>query len=77
MKKKNRRLKPPASFLKDRLQKESFFIDNLLVRIDFIIAMISWNGLAPWEFECCFPGRLTSTFLEGRLPFAAGFQLHS
>ena len=28
-----------------------FFIDNLLVRIHFIIVMIWWNGLAPWEFE--------------------------
>jgi len=24
-----------------------FFIDNLLVRIHFIIAMIRWTGLAP------------------------------
>ena len=28
-----------------------FFIDNLLVRIQFIIVMIRWTGLAPWEFE--------------------------
>jgi len=27
-----------------------FFIDNLLVRIHFIIEMIWWTGLAPWEF---------------------------
>ena len=27
------------------------FIDNLLVRIHFIIVMIRWTGLAPWEFE--------------------------
>ena len=26
-----------------------FFIDNLLVRIHFIIVMIRWTGLAPWE----------------------------
>jgi len=26
-------------------------IDNLLVRIHFIIEMIWWTGLAPWEFE--------------------------
>jgi len=26
-----------------------FFIDNLLVRIQFIIVMIRWTGLAPWE----------------------------
>jgi len=33
-----------------------FFIDNLLVRIHFIIVMIRWTGLAPWEFEFPFPG---------------------
>ena len=25
-----------------------FFIDNLMVRIRFIIVMIRWTGLAPW-----------------------------
>ena len=35
-------------------------IDNLLVRIHFIIAMIRWTGLAPWGFEFPFPGSLTS-----------------
>jgi len=25
-------------------------IDNLLVRIHFIIVMIRWTGLAPWEY---------------------------
>ena len=40
-------------------------IDNLLVRIHFIVVMIGWTGLAPWEFECPFPGSLTSTFLAG------------
>jgi len=40
-----------------------FFIDNLLVRIHFIIAMIRWTGLAPWEFEFLFSGSLTFTFL--------------
>ena len=39
-----------------------FFIDNLLVRVHFIIVMIRWTGLAPWEFEFPFPGSLTSTF---------------
>jgi len=43
-----------------------FFIDNLLVRIHFIIAMIKWTGLAPLEFEFPFPGSLTSTFLVGK-----------
>ena len=28
---------------------------NLLVRTHFIIVMIRWTGLAPWEFECPFP----------------------
>jgi len=26
-------------------------IDNLLVRIHFIIVMIRWTGLASWEFD--------------------------
>ena len=34
-----------------RNPKREFFIDNLLVRIHFIIVMIRWTGLAPWEFE--------------------------
>ena len=32
--------------------------------LDFIIVMIRWTGLAPWEFEFPFPGSLTSTFLR-------------
>ena len=40
-----------------------FFIDNLLVRIHFIIVMIRWIGIAPWEFEFTFPGSLTFTCL--------------
>ena len=36
-------------------------IDNLLVRIHFIIVMIGCTGLAPWEFEFPFPGSLAST----------------
>ena len=40
-----------------------FFIDNLLVRIHFIIVMMRWTGLAPWELEFSFPGSLTSAFL--------------
>ena len=31
-----------------------FFLENLLVRIHFIIVMIRWTGLAPWEFESLF-----------------------
>ena len=41
--------------------EREFFIDNLLVLIHFIIVMIRWTGLAPWEFEVPFPGSLTST----------------
>ena len=47
------------------VQRE-FFIDNLLIRIHFIIVMIRWTGLAPWEFEFPFPGSLISTFLARR-----------
>ena len=42
-------------------RERAFFIDN---RIHYIIVMIGWTGLAPWEFEFPFPGSLTSTFLE-------------
>ena len=45
------------------LIEREFSIDNLLVRIHFIIVMISWTGLAPCEFEFPLPGSLTSTFL--------------
>ena len=31
--------------------EREIFIGNLLVRIHFIIEMIWWTGLAPWEFE--------------------------
>jgi len=30
------------------LERE-FFIDNVLIRNQFIIVMIRWTGLAPWE----------------------------
>ena len=39
-------LRPPVAGRESEL-----FIDNLLVRIHFIIVMIRWTGLAPWEFE--------------------------
>jgi len=29
-------------------REREFFVDNLLVRIHFIIVMIRWTGLAPW-----------------------------
>jgi len=52
-----------------QVPEREFFIDNLLVRVHFIIVMIRWTGLAPWEFEFPFPGSLTSTFLaEGKVP---------
>jgi len=44
-------------------RQREFFIDNLLVRILFIIVMVRWTGLAPWELEFPFPGSFTSTFL--------------
>ena len=43
--------------------EREFFIDNLLVRTHFIIVIIRWTGLAPWEIESPFAGSLTSTFL--------------
>ena len=43
--------------------ERDFFIDNLLVQIHYIIVMIRWTGLAPWEFELSFPGSLISNFL--------------
>ena len=33
------------------LVEREFIIEDLLVRIHFIIKMIRWIGLAPWEFE--------------------------
>ena len=61
-----------------RLERE-FFIDNILVRIHFIIEMIWWTGLAPWEFEFPFLGSLISTFLVGRLSVGqwGHWKLHS
>ena len=45
------------------LKERESFVHNLLVRIHFIIKMVRWTGLAPWEFEFPFPGSLVSTFL--------------
>jgi len=56
----------PALAGDTRASEIEFFIANLLVRIHFIIVMIRWTGLAPWEFEFPFPGSLTSTFLDTR-----------
>ena len=41
--------KSPQRLAPGAVQRE-FFIDNLLVRIHFIIVTIRWTGLAPWEF---------------------------
>jgi len=52
-------------------REREFFIDNLLVRMLFIIVMIRWTGLAPWEFEFQFPCCLISTFLVGNtIPYS-------
>ena len=40
-----------------------FLIDDLLVRIHFIIEKMKWTGLAPWEFEFPFPDSIISSFL--------------
>ena len=37
-----------------RERERDFFIDNLLVRIDFIIVMVRWTGLVPWKFDSLF-----------------------
>ena len=44
--------------------EREFAIDNLLVRNQYIIVMMRWTGLAPWESVFPFPGSLTSTFLR-------------
>jgi hypothetical protein len=41
------------------------FIDNLLVRIHFIIEMIWWTSLAPSEFEFPFPRQEGTNVLLG------------
>ena len=55
--------------------EREFFIDNLLVRIHFIIVMIRWTGLAPWEFtqqeilmESCAPEVSHSSLLFHAMP---------
>ena len=41
-------------------EEREFSIDNLLVWAHFIIVMVRWTGLAPWDLEFPFPGSLTS-----------------
>ena len=45
---------------------KEFFIDNLLIRIHFMIEMIWWTSLAQWELEFPFPDSLIYTFLYTR-----------
>ena len=39
----------------DSRSERHLFIANLLVRIFFIVEIIWWASLAPWEFEFLFP----------------------
>ena len=34
---------------------KEFFVDNLLVRIHFIVEVICWTDFAPSEYEFLFP----------------------
>ena len=55
---------PPKHWRSHEKRRErELFIDNLLVRVRFIIVKIRWTGLAPWEFEFSCSCRLTFTFL--------------
>ena len=51
--------------------ESDLFIDNLLVRIHSIIAMMGWTGLAHWEFEFPFQGSLASTWIESGPPLTS------
>ena len=53
-------------------KQREFFIDNLPARIHFIIEMIWWTDLAPWEFEFPVSGSLESTFLRKPSTFLRG-----
>ena len=47
----------------------AFFIDNLLVRLLFIIEMIWWTGLASCEFGFPFPdSHISTTVTIQRIP---------
>ena len=50
------------------LTQREVFIDNLLVRTDFVIEMIWWTGLAPEKFEFSFSGSVIFTFLLRYMP---------
>ena len=53
-----------ANFVTDLAVERDQLIDNLLVRIHFIIEVTWWTGLAPWDSEFVFLGSLISTFLD-------------
>jgi len=36
--------------------EREFLLDNLLVRLHFIIMMIKWTGLAPWKLMISWTG---------------------
>ena len=57
-----------ASLQGHQARQRVFIIDNLLVQVHFIIEMIWWTGLAPWDFEFSFPGSLISISLGDRAP---------
>ena len=44
------RARERSAWAATRCSKREIVIDNLLVRIHFIMVMIWWTGLAPWEF---------------------------
>ena len=45
------------------MKQRELLLDNILVRIHFIIVIIRWIGLAPWELAFPFTGGFTSTVL--------------
>ena len=53
----------PVTLSVETPPEREFFIDNLLVRIHFIIVVIWWTGFAPWDFGFPFPGSQISTVL--------------
>ena len=58
--------------------EREFFIDNLLVRVHFIIVMIRWTGLAPPQpFEFLFPGRRADLEKAHRLCVSLNSRLES
>ena len=53
------------------------FIDNLLVRMHFIIARIQRTGIEPWVFAYLFPGSLVPAFLLPRQSVGGGRSLQN